>query len=98
MNRRFNMDNARNICIAFALGALLQGCSGSPANEQAPAGVEDRTATQVQPGASSGPIAKVDVTSKGLAGLDPAVKTGVLAQRSIYYDLDSYEVKDQYKP
>src|SRR6185503_19517943 len=51
-----------------------------------------------QPGVSTGPIAKVDVTSKGIAGLDPAVKTGVLAQRSIFYDLDSYEVKDQYKP
>jgi peptidoglycan-associated lipoprotein len=93
------MDNARIICLAFAVGALLQGCSGSPANEQAPAGVEDRTASQVQPGGpTSGPIAKVDVTSQGLAGQDPRVKTGVLAQRSIFYDLDSYEVKDQYKP
>ena len=66
-------------------------------NEQSPAGVEDRTASQV-PGAASGPIAKVDVTSKGLAGQDPAVKTGVLAQRSIFYDLDQYDIKDQYKP
>jgi len=91
------MHKARIICLAFAVGAVLSACSGSPANEQSPAGVEDRTASQV-PGAATGPIAKVDVTSKGLAGVDPAVKTGVLAQRSIYYDLDSYEVKDQYKP
>ena len=92
------MHKVRIICLAFAVGAVLSGCSGSPANEQSPAGVEDRTASQVQPGASTGQVAKVDVTSKGLAGQDPAVKTGVLAQRSIYYDLDSYEVKDQYKP
>ena len=92
------MHKAHIICLALAVGAVLSACSGSPANEQSPAGVEDRTASQVQPGASSGPIAKVDVTSQGLAGQDPRVKTGVLAQRSIFYDLDSYEVKDQYKP
>ena len=94
------MHKIRNVFLASALAALLAACSGSPVSEQAPAGVEDRTATQGQPpsGPSTGPIAKVDVTSRNLTGQDPAVKTGVLAQRSIFYDLDSYDVKDQYKP
>jgi peptidoglycan-associated lipoprotein len=39
----------------------------------------------------------VDVTGRGISGPDPAVKTGVLAQRSIFYDLDQYDVKDQYR-
>jgi len=92
------MHNVRIAGLAFALGALLAGCSGGPVNEQSPAGVEDRTASPVKPGASTGAIPKVDVTGKGIAGADPAVKTGVLAQRSIFYDLDQYDIKDQYKP
>jgi peptidoglycan-associated lipoprotein len=79
--------------------AMLAACSGGPVNEQSPAGVEDRNPTAVQKPdtTSSVPIAKVDVTSTGITGQDPAVKTGVLAQRSIFYDLDQYDVKDQYK-
>lgn len=92
------MHAQRNACLGLVLGAMLAACSGSPVDEQAPAGVEDRTATTTQkPGPTTGAITKVDVTGKGITGQDPAVKTGVLAQRSIFYDLDSYDVKDQYK-
>jgi len=85
----------RAIWIAV-LAAGLAACSSNPADEQSPAAVEDRAGAQAG-GPSSGPVAKVDVTSRGLAGQDPAVKTGVLAQRSIFYDLDQYDIKDQYK-
>jgi peptidoglycan-associated lipoprotein len=78
--------------------AGLAACSSSPNQEQSPAGVEDRTATPAKDSASTGPIAKVDVTGTGITGQDPAVKTGVLAQRSIFYDLDQYDIRDQYKP
>jgi peptidoglycan-associated lipoprotein len=78
--------------------AGLAACSSSP-TEQAPAGVEDRTTGTAKPDTTSTtPIAKVDVTGTGITGQDPAVKTGVLAQRSIFYDLDQYDIKDQYKP
>jgi peptidoglycan-associated lipoprotein len=79
--------------------AGLAACSGAPTTEQDPAGVEDRSAKPVptEP-ASAAPIAKVDVTGTKIAGQDPAVKTGVLAQRSIFYDLDQYDIKDQFKP
>ena len=85
----------RAIWIAV-LAAGLAACSSNPADEQSPAAVEDRTGAGAGP--SSGPVAKVDVTSRDLAGQDPAVKTGVLAQRSIFYDLDQYDIKDQYRP
>jgi peptidoglycan-associated lipoprotein len=85
----------RAIWIAV-LAAGLAACSSTP-EEQSPAAVEDRSGT-AKPGASSQQVATVDVTSKGIAGQDPAVKTGVLAQRSIFYDLDQYDIKDQYKP
>ena len=85
--------------LGLALGTMLAACSGGPVSEQSPAGVEDRTATPPQkPGPSTGSIPTVDVTGKGIAGQDPAVKTGVLAQRSIFYDLDQYDIQDQYKP
>ena len=92
------MHKLRFAGLAIALGALLAACSGGPVNEQSPAGVEDRSATPVKPGATTGTIPKVDVTGTNITGADPAVKTGVLAQRSIFYDLDQYDIKDQYKP
>lgn len=93
------MQKARIACLGFALSVMLAACSGGPVSEQAPAGVEDRTATPApKPTPSTGSIPTVDVTAKGIAGQDPAVKSGVLAQRSIFYDLDQYEIQDQYKP
>jgi len=88
----------RAIWIAVFMAGLA-ACSSSP-TEQAPASVEDRTSgTAMKPDtASTAPIAKVDVTGTSITGQDPAVKTGVLAQRSIFYDLDQYGVKDEYKP
>ena len=93
------MNAIRIACFGLALGAMLAACSGGPVSEQEPAGVEDRTATSTpKPGPSTGSIPTVDVTGKGIAGQDPAVKTGVLAQRSIFYELDQYDIRDQYKP
>ena len=89
----------RAIWLALLIAGLA-ACSGAPTTEQDPASVEDRSAKPVQkdPVPIAGPIAKVDVTSANITGQDPAVKTGVLAQRSIFYDLDQYDIKDQYKP
>ena len=91
------MHTARIACLTLV--TVLAACSGGPVSEQSPAGVEDRAGTPTKPdSASTGPIAKVDVTGTGIGGQDPAVKTGVLAQRSIFYDLDQYDIKEQYKP
>jgi peptidoglycan-associated lipoprotein len=93
------MRALRIASLGLALGTMLAACSGGPVNEQSPAGVEDRTATPApKPAPSTGSIPTVDVTGKGIAGQDPAVKSGVLAQRSIFYDLDQYDIQDQYKP
>jgi len=81
---------------SFTALLALAACSGGPVSEQPGAGVEDRTAT-AKPDATTSAVTKVDVTGKDIVGPDPAVKTGALAQRSIFYDLDQYDVKDQYK-
>jgi peptidoglycan-associated lipoprotein len=93
-NRRQTM---RAIWMAALLVAGLAACSSTPTEEQSPAAVEDRSGAG-KPGASSQQVVPVDVTGKGITGPDPAVKTGVLAQRSIFYDLDQYDIKDQYRP
>jgi peptidoglycan-associated lipoprotein len=87
------------------LAALLLGaaCSTTP-EDQAAAGVEDRTG---KPGAKPGAdtravqppkVAAVDV-SKPSASSISALKdpNSVLSKRSIYYDLDKYDVKDEYR-
>jgi peptidoglycan-associated lipoprotein len=100
MNWRKTMHAKHNACLGLVLGALLSACSGGPVNEQSPAGVEERQpgapGAQTQP-VNPGSVARVDLTGKP-AGKSPLTDPGsILSRRSIYYDLDSYEVKDQYK-
>ena len=92
----------RAIWIAALLTAALAACSSTPTqDEQSPAGVEER-----RPGAKSAqpqpvkqpPVAAVDLT----AGKKPALSAltdpaSILSKRSIYYDFDKYDIKDEYK-
>jgi peptidoglycan-associated lipoprotein len=87
---------------AVAAAALIVGC-GTTTEVDPVTGAPVTDATKPgagKPGAAAqtGPIAKVDVTGKpGAAALDPQLKAGVLARRSIYYDLDQFDVKDEYR-
>ncbi len=82
--------------------AILAACSTTPEEEQAPAGVEDRKPGA--PGAQSKgvdrpPVASVDLTAgrKSAASMltDP---NSILSKRSIYYDFDKFDVKEEYRP
>jgi peptidoglycan-associated lipoprotein len=87
---------------AAALALLATGCATTDSpDEQSSAGVESRSPGK--PGARSGPIdrkpiAGVDLTQSrkdpANALRDPA---NILSKRSIYYELDQYDVKDQYR-
>jgi peptidoglycan-associated lipoprotein len=74
--------------------AVLAGCSSQPAApEQTGAGVEDRNPNSVSTPAVA-PVTAGQVDPYGLAALkDPK---SPLAKRSIYFDYDSYQVKDEY--
>ena len=94
--------NYKILLNAIAAVALIAGCTTTPEGEQqTPAPVTDAS----KPGAAkptpttprSEPIARVDVTGKGQEGSDPRLKQGALAQRSIYYDLDQFDVRDEYR-
>ncbi|TAN54717.1 MAG: peptidoglycan-associated lipoprotein Pal [Betaproteobacteria bacterium] len=81
----------------------LAACSSTPTQEQSPASVEDRQPSATQPGAQTQPVqrppvAGVDLTTgktpARTALTDPA---SILSKRSIFYDFDRYDIKDEYK-
>jgi peptidoglycan-associated lipoprotein len=85
----------RTPIIALSLATLfaLSGCGSQPAApEQAGAGVEDRSPSAV---GTTAPVASVSSDPYGLAALkDPK---SPLSKRSVYFDYDSFVVKDEYK-
>src|SRR3954464_11070583 len=96
----------RSIWIGLMASSLLAACAGSPPEEQAGASVEDRKpSVSVAPPAQTNPVpgaygARIDLTQgKPPAGYsilkDPK---SILSKRSVYFDLDSYVVKDEYRP
>ena len=82
--------------IVLAAVALLAACASTPELEKA--GVEDRTPTGAAAAQPSGsevtPVAPAtDQQANPLK--DP---NNILSKRSIFYDYDKYDVKDEYKP
>ena len=82
----------KKLLIPALLSALLAACSTTPLPEDGGAPVESRS------GSSTGvtPVTAGGLDASGLPRelTDPKSK---LSQRSVYFDLDSYEVKGEYK-
>lgn len=80
----------KKLLIPALLAALIVGCSSTPVDETSGAPVDSRSGSGVAPVTAGG------LDSRGLPRelTDPK---SVLSQRSIYFDLDKYEVKDEYK-
>lgn len=87
----------RKIVLTCLLAALVAGCSTGPTKEQEPAAVEDRTGRAPgQPGAPGTQTTPLGGT--GVAGdplRDPA---NILSKRSVYFDFDSFIVKEEFRP
>jgi peptidoglycan-associated lipoprotein len=82
-----------------AAAALLAGCA-TP-NPDKPATDEERTvaATNAGTGAGTAGTTGSGVTGTAAARGNPLRDPGsVLSKRSVYFDFDSYVVKDEYKP
>jgi peptidoglycan-associated lipoprotein len=105
--KRERSNNMRAILIATLSAAALvfaAACSTTP-EEQSPAGVEDRSKPGAgKPGADSRTVqppkvAPVDIGSKPGAGPAALKDPGsILSKRSIYYDFDRFDIKDEYRP
>ena len=78
------------LLIPALLAALLAGCSSTPVDETSGAPVDSRGGSGVTPVTAGG------LDSRGLPRelTDPKSQ---LSQRSIYFDLDRYEVKSDYQ-
>ena len=80
-----------------AVVALLAGCASTP-KEERKAAVEDRTPTAAPPAQPSRP-AVGPVAPKAAQQANPLTDpNNILSKRSLYYDYDKYDVKDEYKP
>jgi peptidoglycan-associated lipoprotein len=81
--------------LALVAVTLLAACASTPP-AGSKAGVEDRTpsANSQQGGAAVTPVApKTEQAANPLTN-----PNNILSKRSIYYDFDKYNIKDQYKP
>ena len=98
------------ILLSILIAATLAACATTETpGTQPPAGVEDRKPGAVQPapgpgtqGVPSKPVTGVDLTG-GKPAATPGVPphrdpASVLAARSVYYDFDRYDIKDEFKP
>ena len=93
----------RNVWIAAVFVAVLAGCASTP-EEQEAAGVEDRkpgakppTIAQTQP-IKQPPVSGVDLTTKPGGRSILTDPSSPLSKRSIYFDYDRYDVKEEYRP
>jgi len=84
--------------LAFVAAALLAGCASTPTADSK-AGVEDRTATASSSAGAQSGGAVTPVAPKAEQQVSPLKDPkNILSKRSVYYDYDKYEVKDEYKP
>ncbi len=82
----------KQLMVFLGVTALLAGCGTTGEPEQSGAPIEDRGARRVD-GADVKPVTADNQMGTALA----AVKQGVLAKRSVFFDYDSYVIKDEYK-
>jgi len=92
----------RKLLAALLVAGFAAGCATGPTKEQEGAAVEDRAAQPitalppVKP-ADGSAAAKPLVTPK--VGADPLTDPkNILSRRSVYFDFDSYIIKDEFKP
>ena len=85
------------LLVVAAMAALLAGCASTP-KEEPKAAVEDRTPTMAVP-AKPG-VTRVTPVAPRPAELPNVLKdpNNILSKRSLFYDYDKYDVKDEYKP
>jgi len=87
----------KKLLVVAAVLALLAGCASTP-KEEPKAAVEDRTPATTVP-ATPG-VSRVAPVAPKPGELPNALKdpNNILSKRSLYYDYDKYDVKDEYKP
>jgi peptidoglycan-associated lipoprotein len=80
------------------IAVALVGCQSTPSTDNA-APVEDKSATASQSGASTSGTSGTGVSGTSMSGGNPLRDpNNILSKRSVYFDFDSYVVRDEFKP
>lgn len=93
----------KRLILALAASAILAACSSTPTKEQEGAAVEDRSGAsassqQQKPHTQpTGPTSK-PLESSSMSGNPLKDPSNILSKRSIYFELDSNVVKEEFKP
>jgi len=91
----------KRLLLALVATAVLAACSSTPTKEQDGAAVEDRNAAaakqQKPPAEASGPTT-APLEPKTVSGNPLKDPSNILSKRSVYFELDSNVVKDEFKP
>ena len=88
----------KNMLAIASMVAILAGCASTP-KEEPKAAVEDRTPAKVAPSQPGRQPSVAPVVPRVVQQPNPLKDpNNILSKRSIYYDYDKYDVKDEYKP
>jgi len=94
----------RKLIVAAFVALTVVGCSSTPTNEGS-APVEDRSGTAGTPGGGASTSGTGTGGVSGQAGGTTSARgnplrdpSSPLSKRSVYFDFDSFNVKDEYKP
>lgn len=82
----------KRILLATATVTLLAACASTPESESG-AAVEDRTPGGARPGTSAQPVTTTTIPGDPLK--DPS---SPLSKRSVYFDFDRDDIKEEYRP
>ncbi len=94
----------KKLAIVFAAAAIfIAGCSSTEDPSAAPIGSTKPSASggAAGSGAAGGGAQKppsLTVGQNPSGGVDPALKQGMLGQRSVYFEFDSNEISEKYRP
>ena len=88
----------KRIPLFLLVATLLGACANEPTKTQADAQVEDRTQGQKPTPPSTPPTADTRPVTPAVSTVNPLKDPGnILSKRSVFYDLDSFDVKPEYK-
>ena len=100
-HKRERMTAIRVAAITLSLVIMsLAGCASNEVKDQAKPVVEERKPVVASPPPSQRPAVKPAVPAKVVATpIDPfSDPKNPLSKRSVYFDLDQYVIKDEFKP
>jgi peptidoglycan-associated lipoprotein len=91
--------SVQNLLISALFASLLAACSTTPTPDSG-APVEDRNVGSATPGAATSgtTTGNVSGTASGSQSNRLRDPNSILSKRNVYFDFDSYAVKDDFKP